>query len=218
MPRRCSDSRRGARGREHAKLSVPGEKTGARVRHSRVSRHVVHVEAKGLPTPGRLHRQRRIIAALSEQDASLDASAGGAPSTWLRPIASFGFSMPRRLRKPSRSSSRSWTTRIPTGGPTSRSGTGSGAASRTQSTARAERACTGGRQQSKLERGRSADGHVKGDRGASCARRTDALDSRCSGVRRMPSGVDPERRLALASPFSEPAEQRSAAWPASRTR
>jgi hypothetical protein len=58
-----------------------------------VSRHVAHVEAKGLPTPGRIRRQRRILAALSDRYTALDADAGGAPSQLLRPMASFGFSM-----------------------------------------------------------------------------------------------------------------------------
>jgi hypothetical protein len=58
-----------------------------------VSRHVAHVEARGLPTPGRIRRQRRILAALSERYTALAPEAGGAPKQDLRPIASFGFSM-----------------------------------------------------------------------------------------------------------------------------
>jgi hypothetical protein len=58
-----------------------------------VSRHVAHVEANGVPTPGRLHRQRRILAELSARYTALAQSAGGAPPSELRPIASFGFSL-----------------------------------------------------------------------------------------------------------------------------
>ena len=58
-----------------------------------MSRHVVHVEARGLPTPGRIRRQKQIIAALSERYTALPRSAGGAPSSPGRPIASFGFSL-----------------------------------------------------------------------------------------------------------------------------
>jgi len=57
-----------------------------------VSRHVAHVEARGLPTPARVRRQRAILAQLSERYAALPRSAGGAPSSPLRPMASFGFS------------------------------------------------------------------------------------------------------------------------------
>ena len=62
-------------------------------RSAGVSRHVAHVEAKGLPTPGRVRRQRRILAALSDRYAALAPDAGGAPEQAWRPIASFGFSM-----------------------------------------------------------------------------------------------------------------------------
>lgn len=58
-----------------------------------MSRHVAHVEAKGVPTPGRIRRQRRILAALSDRYSALEPDAGGAPEQLLRPIASFGFSM-----------------------------------------------------------------------------------------------------------------------------
>jgi len=57
-----------------------------------MSRHVVHVEAKGLPTPSRIRRQRRILAALDGQYRALTRDAGGAPDSGLRPIKSFGFS------------------------------------------------------------------------------------------------------------------------------
>jgi hypothetical protein len=57
-----------------------------------VSRHVAHVEGKGLPTPRRIRRQREILNALSLHYAALPRSAGGAPSQRLRPVASFGFS------------------------------------------------------------------------------------------------------------------------------
>jgi hypothetical protein len=58
-----------------------------------VSRHVVHVEAKGMPTPGRVRRQRRILDGVSQRYRALSEDAGGAPAQLLRPIASFGFSM-----------------------------------------------------------------------------------------------------------------------------
>lgn len=57
-----------------------------------VSRHVAHVEAKGLPTPRRIRRQRKILNALSKRYAALPRSAGGAPTRPLRPKARFGFS------------------------------------------------------------------------------------------------------------------------------
>jgi hypothetical protein len=57
-----------------------------------VSRHVAHVEAKGLPAPWRIRRQWEILDALSGRYAALPKSAGGAPAQRLRPIASFGFS------------------------------------------------------------------------------------------------------------------------------
>ena len=57
-----------------------------------MSRHVAYVEAKGLPTPSRIQRQRRIIRGLSERYRSLSESAGGAPVGWLRPSAGFPFS------------------------------------------------------------------------------------------------------------------------------
>jgi len=57
-----------------------------------MSRHVAHVEGKGLPTPGRIRRQRKILNALSERYTALSESAGGAPAQGLRPIATFGFS------------------------------------------------------------------------------------------------------------------------------
>ena len=57
-----------------------------------MSRHVGHVEAKGLPTPGRVRRQRRILAGLSSRYSALTPDAGGAPEQPLRPMASFGFS------------------------------------------------------------------------------------------------------------------------------
>jgi hypothetical protein len=57
-----------------------------------VSRHVAHVEGKGLPTPGRVRRQRAILNALARRYAALPLSAGGAPAQRLRPIASFAFS------------------------------------------------------------------------------------------------------------------------------
>ena len=55
-------------------------------------RHVAHVEAKGLPTPRRIRRQRRILKQLTEHYAALTPDAGGAAEQVLRPIASFGFS------------------------------------------------------------------------------------------------------------------------------
>jgi hypothetical protein len=58
-----------------------------------VSRHVAHVEAKGLPTPARIRRQRRILEGVSQRYRALPQDAGGAPPQPLRPIASFGFSM-----------------------------------------------------------------------------------------------------------------------------
>jgi hypothetical protein len=70
----------------------PGECGGPGCETANVSRHVAHVDAKGLPTPGRIRRQRRILAALSDRYAALAPDAGGAPKQPLRPIASFGFS------------------------------------------------------------------------------------------------------------------------------
>jgi hypothetical protein len=58
-----------------------------------MSRHVAHVEARGLPTPGRIRRQRRILVALSARYTALNPDAGGAPDQLLRPMASFAFSM-----------------------------------------------------------------------------------------------------------------------------
>jgi hypothetical protein len=58
-----------------------------------VSRHVVHIEAKGMPTPGRIRRQRQILQGVSERYRALPEDAGGAPPQPIRPIASFGFSM-----------------------------------------------------------------------------------------------------------------------------
>jgi hypothetical protein len=58
-----------------------------------VSRHVAHVEARGLPTPRRVRRQRQILSGLSSRYRALPRDAGGAPSTRLHPIASFGFSL-----------------------------------------------------------------------------------------------------------------------------
>jgi hypothetical protein len=58
-----------------------------------MSRHVVHVEAKGIPTRSRIKRQRQILDGLSSRYPALPESAGGAPPQLLRPIASFAFSM-----------------------------------------------------------------------------------------------------------------------------
>lgn len=51
-------------------------------------RHVAHVESKGLPTPGRVRRQRQILVSLSRRYP---------PETWggrgrARPRASYAFS------------------------------------------------------------------------------------------------------------------------------
>jgi hypothetical protein len=61
-----------------------------------MSRHVAHVEARGLPTPARIRRQRLILSALDERMRALPRSAGGAPPRRLRPVASFGFSTKTR--------------------------------------------------------------------------------------------------------------------------
>lgn len=45
-----------------------------------------------MPTPARVRRQRTILTQLSARYAALPRAAGGAPSSRLRPIASFGFS------------------------------------------------------------------------------------------------------------------------------
>lgn len=58
-----------------------------------MSRHIVHVEARGLPTTRRAKRQRRILNALSARCAPLPATAGGAPDRPRRPVRSFAFSM-----------------------------------------------------------------------------------------------------------------------------
>jgi hypothetical protein len=57
-----------------------------------MSRHVAHVESRGLPTPRRIRRQRRLIDALSERYRPLTEDAGGIPTSFLRPARSFGFS------------------------------------------------------------------------------------------------------------------------------
>ena len=58
-----------------------------------MSRHVAHVEAKGIKTPSRIERQRRILDAVSSRYRALPESAGGAPAQPLRPIVTFAFSM-----------------------------------------------------------------------------------------------------------------------------
>jgi hypothetical protein len=58
-----------------------------------MSRHVAHVEARGIPTPSRIKRQRQTLDALSSRYRALPESARGAPAQALRPIASFAFSM-----------------------------------------------------------------------------------------------------------------------------
>jgi hypothetical protein len=50
------------------------------------------VEAKGLPTPRRVRRQRRILGRLSARYRPLLPCAGGVSTSRLRPAASFGFS------------------------------------------------------------------------------------------------------------------------------
>jgi hypothetical protein len=55
-------------------------------------RHVRHVSARGFPTPGRLRRQRAIIAALAERYPVLPEDARGVGTFRLRPMASFAFS------------------------------------------------------------------------------------------------------------------------------
>lgn len=81
------------RGRRDGGVRPVPNSASARCETPDVSRHVAHAEAHGPPTPARVHRQRRILAALSAHYAALSRSAGGAPSSRLRPIASFGFSM-----------------------------------------------------------------------------------------------------------------------------
>jgi hypothetical protein len=58
-----------------------------------MSRHVLHVESKGWPTPGRVRRQRAILSAVASRYRPVLPEAGGAPPTRLRPRASFAFSM-----------------------------------------------------------------------------------------------------------------------------
>jgi hypothetical protein len=58
-----------------------------------VSRHVLHVEAKGLPFPWRVRRQRALLSALAQVHRPLYSAGGGWSGKLLRPARSFAFSV-----------------------------------------------------------------------------------------------------------------------------
>jgi hypothetical protein len=84
--------RRGDEAVLEGELTIKGNSNPVTGRGACVGLHE-DIEGKGLPTPGRIRRQREILIALSKRYAALPKSAGGAPTQLLRPIASFGFSM-----------------------------------------------------------------------------------------------------------------------------